>query len=577
MKLATRLLCIITFLTSSAFAFQPKWLNKNSIEIEQGVYTVNGLDPWMISETIQEAISKQNSYLKITLKASSPVQFGFYWWKFDQTLHFSRYTPFYFPASDDFKTVFIDLNKTGGFTGLNTFRLGTNSLQGLKFEVKDIEFVPRDQVPHEDLMKQCDFKCYTSKLHYLHDQTLIDYQVSMLARNYPERRSSKILDASIVDSNGKTVASQSQHYGLAAIQQRKVLHGTFNLQKPLKPGKYILKTISTDQMTKETLSSEHIFSIQTKDASFVYETPFKFVKDFTIIRDQQGLWHIFSITGDFIEGHDWLPDGNERTFSHGTSKDLRHWTHHKPVLSISDESYPDGNGKFKDRNIWAPQVVYHDGLYYMLYTSINSHVSQSISLATSKDLFNWTEHDNNPVFSLENLEWAAWGRTHWSDCRDPGIVKDGDTFYMFVTAHSVIKEPRGILAVAESKDLINWTNPQIALRHTPSMESPYLWKQDGKFYMTTSAHGQGTWVSDHPTKGWEKSDFPRPPVQEMEKDVPTSPSYAEEIVRLDDGRVIIASLTWRLWGNTLYISEIQNDKNGKPKSYKSPFDIVSKP
>ena len=89
--------------------------------------------------------------------------------------------------------------------------------------------------------------------------------------------------------------------------------------------------------------------------------------------------------------------------------------------------------------------------------------------------------------------------------------------------------------------------------------------------MTTSAHGQGAWVSDHPTKDWKKSDFPRPPVQEFEKDVPTSPSYAEEVIRLEDGRLIIASLTWRHWGNTIYISEIQNDKDGKPIGYKSPF------
>ena len=564
-------LCIVVIFTSSAFAFQPKWLNTNSIETEQNIYTVNGPDPWMLSETIEQTIPEKNAYLQIKTKASMPAQIHLYWWEFGQTLDLSRFTSFAIPASDDFKTIIVDLNKTGLFKGLNAFRLGVPSPQGVKFEIQDIEFITSDQVPHNDLIKQCDFQCYTSKLHYASNQTIIDYQVSMLARNYPERRSSKILQASIVNSDGKTIATQYQQYGIADLQQRKILHGTFNFDKPLMPGKYILKTISTDQMTSEILSSEHTFSIQTKDAPFVYETPFKFVKDFSIIRDKDGLWHIFSITGDFIDGHAWVTAGHERTFSHGTSKDLRNWTYHKPVLSISDETFPDGNGKFKDRNIWAPHVIYHDGLYYMFYTSVNNYVCQSVSLATSKDLFNWTEHDKNPVFTLENLDWALWGRKQWSDCRDPAILKDGDTFYMYVTAHSPIKEPRGVVTVAESKDLFNWTNPQIAVRHLAAMESPQLWKQNGKFYMTTSAHGQGAWVSDHPTKDWKKSDFPRPPVQEFEKDVPTSPSYAEEVIRLEDGRLIIASLTWRHWGNTIYISEIQNDKDGKPIGYKSPF------
>jgi len=343
MKKAALLFCTVIVFVSSCSALEPdpkaqssrpKWLNTNSIIIVQDTYTVKGPDPFMVSETIQETIPKKNSYLQIKIKASAVVQGHFYWWKMGQVLNFSRYVSFAVPASDDFTTIVVDLNKTGRFEGLNAFRFGVSSHQGLKFEILDIEFITRKQDPSKDLIKQCDFKCYTSKLHYASNQTAIDYQVSMLARNYPERRSSKILDASIVNAEGKTVARQYQQYGISDIQQRKVLHGTFRFDKPLMPGKYILKTTSTDQMTSDTLSSEHIFAIQTKDAPFVYETPFKFVKDFSIIRDQNGLWHIFSITGDFVDGHDWIPAGNERTFSHGTSKDLRNWTYHKPVISI---------------------------------------------------------------------------------------------------------------------------------------------------------------------------------------------------------------------------------------------------
>lgn len=569
----TGILFILIILTSSVFAFSPKWINVNNIDADNGIYTIKGSDPFMVSQEITDTIPESKAYMKITLKTSSPVHIMIYWWQTGQPFSLTRQGSTVVQPSDKFQTVVIDLNKAGRFKGLNTYRFGLiNPPVGLKFELQDIDFITYDQVPRTELIKQCEFRAYTSKLHYPYCQTSFDYQASMISRNYPEKRSSKILTTSIIDSEGKTIATQNQQYGIASIQQRKVLYGTFNFEKPLKPGKYILKAVSKDQMTDDIFSWDHIFSVQTKDAPFVYETPFKFVKDFSIIRDQQGLWHVFSITGDFIEGHAWDTEGNERTFSHGTSKDLRNWTYHNPVISISDETYPDGNGKFKDQNVWAPHVIYHKGLYYMFYTSVNSHISQSVSLATSKDLFNWTEHDKNPVFTLENLDWATWGRTHWSDGRDPAIFKDGDTFYMLTTAHSAIAEPRGILSVAESKDLIHWTNPQIALRYLAAMESSQIWKHKDKYFMTTSAHGQGTWISDRPDKGWKKLDFPRPPVQTMEKDVPTSASYAEEVFQLEDTDVI-ASLTWRHQGNTIYISKIIYDANGVPSGYESPFKL----
>ena len=158
------------------------------------------------------------------------------------------------------------------------------------------------------------------------------------------------------------------------------------------------------------LKAECNFGVNGNKDPMVYETPFKFVKDFSIIQDDKGIFHIFSITGEFYKGHDWMPNGNERTFSHGTSNDLINWEYHKPVLSISDNDYSDGEGKYENRNIWAPHIVKKGDTYYMFYTSVNSHVSQSVSLATSKDLFNWTKHKNNPVATMEGVEWATWKR-----------------------------------------------------------------------------------------------------------------------------------------------------------------------
>jgi hypothetical protein len=151
------------------------------------------------------------------------------------------------------------------------------------------------------------------------------------------------------------------------------------------------------------------------------------------------------------------------------------------------------------------------------------------------------------------------------------VLADNGKFYLYVTAHIPEGTERGAVVVAESNDLFSWHNPRAALRDTPSMESPQVWKEKGHYFMTTSALGAGTFISDNPVTGWRKYDFPRPPIQQHEKFVPTSSSYAEEVCRLDDGSLIMAGLTWRLWGNSIYIFKVCPDANGAPTSYKCPF------
>jgi hypothetical protein len=447
-------------------------------------------------------------------------------------------------------------------------RLDPGAGAGVNFKIHSLQFVPAKEVPSELLGGLIEFRGYTSKLHYLPGE-LIEYRATLLSQNYPVRNSAKLLTANIVNSEGQVMASHFQQYALPEVSRMKELYGVIKPHADLTAGKYRLETVSRDLLTGLELTSSHPFGILSDDDPYIYETPFKFVKDFSIIRDQEGLWHIFSITGDFFQGHDWQPNGNERTFSHGTSRDLRRWEYHPPVLSISENDYPDGNGKYEDRNIWAPHVIHHEGTYYMFYTSVNKHVSQSVSLATSKDLFNWKKHDKNPIVTLEGADWAYWKRDGWADFRDPAILKDGDTFYMYCTAYA--KDRRGTVSVCKSTNLTDWTTPTIAAVGKPAMESPYVWKQGEYYYMTTSSTGAGVWKSDRPDKGWTEVDFLRPPVPTMEKYVSTSVSYAEEVVPLDADSLLMASITWRLWGNSIYLSKIISDKDGQPIRYESPF------
>jgi len=533
-------------------------------------YTTTEDDPWMLSAPFSARPPEEDHYLLVEMSVSKPVAVELRWLNDDHQFDGNCTLSFRIDQANTPVLKVVDLDKFGTFQSLDILRLDPGNGAGVKFRIHGLEFVSADRVPAELLAGLIGFRGYTSKLHYLPGE-LIEYRATLLTDSYPVRKSPKLLTANIVNSEGKVVDSHFQQYALPGIYQIKELYGVMNKDGKLVPGKYRLETVSRDMLTGLELKSSHEFGVMSDDDPYIYETPFKFVKDFTIIQDQEGLWHIFSITGDFFEGHDWQPDGNERTFSHGTSKDLRHWEYHPPVLSISENNYPDGNGKYEDRNIWAPHVICHKGTYYMFYTSVNEYVSQTISLATSKDLFNWTKYDKNPVVTLEDAEWAYWKRDGWADCRDPALLKDGNDYYMYFTVYA--KDGRGTIGVCKSQDLFNWTTPTIAAVGKPAMESPQVWKQGDSYFMTTSSTGAGTWKSNHPDKEWVDVGFPRPPVQSLEKQVPTSVSYAEEVAPFGADSLLMASITWRHWGNSIYISKIISDAEGQPIRYESPFKL----
>jgi len=572
MRILRQILILVVLMAEVAFGLQVdvEWATLKDIEKTSGGYKAVKWDPFLISAPIKTPLTAETPYLALTVEFSRPVAAQLWWIKEGQDWDGNRCADVHVPAGES--TVYISLLAQGYFEPFDVFRFDPGNDAGVEFNIKEIKAMGAKDLPKEQVAAMIGMQCHTSKLHYRPGER-IEYGVRLKAVDYPYRRSSKILYVDLFDDAGNKVASEVQHYGIAELYNIKELFGVIDTDGPLKPGKYTLKAKSVDQLNGYTLASEHVFGIQGEDDVLLYETPFKFVKDFSIIQDHNGLWHIFSITGELYKGHDWYPDGHERTFSHGTSPDLKNWTFHEPVLSISDKSHPDGNGKFEDRNIWAPHVIRHKDTYYMFYTSINSHVSQSISLATSKDLFNWTKHEGNPVATLEGVEWADWHRDSWADARDPAVLIDGDKFYLYFTAHKAGGGLDGAVAVMESDDLIHWSNPQVAVNFKHALESPQVWKSGDKYYMTTSATGHGQWVSENPATGWKPAEFARPEISGFEKYVDTSGSYAEEVVRMDDGTLIMASCTFRYWGNSIYLFKVNEDETGKPVSCESPFEL----
>ncbi len=557
---------------NTALASTPEWKELRNVERTREGYRTTGHDPWLVSEDFDPPLPAQRCYLLVELTSSRRETMQIFWRAKDEEFSEERSARFEFPASERPLVRVVDLNAEGKFGDVQAMRFDPAQAAGLKFQIKRLELITLGEVPQGAWESLLEFECYTSKLHYQPGER-IEYKATMQSRSYPDRESSKILQVKMYDENGKEVGSAVQHYGLLPTHLIRELQGVADVPEPLKPGRYELAATSIDQRSGLVLKATRTFAVQAPEDPLIYETPFKYISDFSFIRGEDGLWHVFGITGDLTPGMIWTQDGQARTFSHGSSPDLRNWTYHRPVISISDDTHPDGKGRYKDRNVWAPHVIRHGDTYHMFYTSVNEFISQSISLATSKDLFEWKEYEHNPVFTLEGVEWAHWVRDGWSDCRDPAVLIDGDTFYLYVTAEAAKKEgmrdeERGLVVVAESDDLIHWQNPQIALRTRRAPESAQVWKNGEAYYMVISAGGSGTYVSDHPARGWRRSEFPRPPLQDVERYVDASGSRIEEVVRLEDGRLIMASGSFR---NSTYFFLVETDETGRPVGYRSPF------
>ena len=174
---------------------------------------------------------------------------------------------------------------------------------------------------------------------------------------------------------------------------------------------------------------------------------------------------------------------------------------------------------------------------------------------------------------MENVPWSNWKRDTGGSGRDPMVLADGGKFYMYFTADAKEGPETGVVAVWESDDLLHWSNPRIAVRGNIACESPHVWKSGDTYYMFTSAQGADTWSSKHPVTGWTRTPIPRAPVGEVEKYVRTSGGYAEELVRLDDGTLVLAALTFRRWGNSIYFFKVETDKDGRTVGYRSPFEF----
>ena len=179
------------------------------------------------------------------------------------------------------------------------------------------------------------------------------------------------------------------------------------------------------------------------------------------------------------------------------SADMASWERLDPVFDEAPAWATDVNPRFRN-HIWAPDISYHDGTYY-LYYSVSSFGSNNsaIGVATNATLdpadpaFEWVDHgpvvrsvegrddwnaiDPNLAVDDEGRPWLTFG-SYWSGIKltrlapDRLALHDPEEWHTVAARHRYWKLPEDYAG-----DTIN-----------SDIEAPFIFRKDGFYYLFAS-------------------------------------------------------------------------------------------
>ncbi|MBC8492570.1 MAG: family 43 glycosylhydrolase [Chloroflexi bacterium] len=193
-----------------------------------------------------------------------------------------------------------------------------------------------------------------------------------------------------------------------------------------------------------------------------------------------------------LDLHEW---DKARYFFIASSSDACRW-HLEGTILDSDPAH-------EERFVWSPYVIAEGDFWYLFYTRATSIFGQSIFLATSDDpgdTSSWM--DQGVIFQPSHPDIIWLGGDHWSDCRDPMVLKVDDTYYMYYTASCL---EGGCIAVATSSTLMGpWEDegPTYVMA-TGMPESPFVLEREGVYYLFFNNRGEQYATAADPRGPWQ--------------------------------------------------------------------------
>lgn len=219
----------------------------------------------------------------------------------------------------------------------------------------------------------------------------------------------------------------------------------------------------------------------------------------------------------------------ENQFAYARSADLCTWEDLGTVLA---ERTP---GAWDDMGVWAPFVYEEDGTFYLFYTGVTVHFTQSIMLATSTNPADPQAWQPQGMVFQPNHPGMIWpGRGSWSDARDPTVLKHKDRYYLYYTGND---HAGGIIGVATAQQLTGPWVDQGALVTVPGamLESATVVRYGESFYMVYNRTGPGP-------AGPELRAGPSP-IGPWQAPQPLAPGWAHELWTTTNGVWMTSFLT----------------------------------
>jgi predicted GH43/DUF377 family glycosyl hydrolase len=210
----------------------------------------------------------------------------------------------------------------------------------------------------------------------------------------------------------------------------------------------------------------------------------------------EGLFHLIYMRHNYTAPH---LDSTEVDFGHAVSQNLTQWAQLDPILHVRP-------GKWDDLHVWAPNVIWKDGVYYLYYTGVTRVPFpypwyQRIGLATSTDLVNWQRYDA-PVFDGNRVPWALADSSRFAGCQfrdafvmeDPGSSENWLMYYSTTPAAATTQLIAGVgsnrTGASPWQDVMPLWNTNAA-HFQGYIESSHVFAHDGRWYLfftTNSGH-----------------------------------------------------------------------------------------
>lgn len=183
-----------------------------------------------------------------------------------------------------------------------------------------------------------------------------------------------------------------------------------------------------------------------------------------------------------------------RGISCWSSTDMINWKKEKPVFSAAP-SWADSVVLGFKNHIWAPDIFYHNNLYYLFYSvSAFGKNTSAIGVAINKTLhpfaddFKW-EDKGIVIRSIP-------GKTNFNAIDPNVIVADAQpylSFGSFWKGLMLVKLTNDLLGIADGSEMINIASRKIFVNDTllkngagNAIEAPYIFKKKKYYYLFAS-------------------------------------------------------------------------------------------